>query len=113
MIQETKTLLSELDNTNLEKVTQFLTNISQTKVYQTIGVYNDNSQKTNFVENEHLSEHIAYNLIYRPGRAFFVNGICLNKGYLDNKRVGKLETELQQEIKQINLNNTKPSKIYN
>lgn len=54
--------------------------------FYTVGVYNDDSMKTNYVEEKHLASHIAYNIVMRPGRAFFVNFVCLNYGYLGEER---------------------------
>ena len=51
-------------------------------LHQTVGVYANGSFKRNAVKPEHLQDHIDYNLKMRPGRAFFVDGECLNRGYL-------------------------------
>lgn len=56
------------------------------KIHLTVGVYNDDSYKTNGVSDEHLESHIDYNLRSRPGRALFVDGECLNEGYLSKER---------------------------
>ena len=64
-------------------------------IHTTVGVYNNDSQKTNGVKSEDLAGHIWYNLNLRPGRAFFVDGYCLNKGYLDDERIEKLKEELK------------------
>jgi hypothetical protein len=70
------------------------------KIHTTIGVYNNGDIKTNGVSEEHLETHIQYNLDYRPGRAFFVNGECLNKGYLDDERIAEY-TEMFKDPKWI------------
>lgn len=53
----------------------------------TVGVYANDSYKTNVVKDEHLEDHIEYNMKMRPGRAFFVDGECLFKGYLSDERI--------------------------
>ena len=53
----------------------------------TVGVYANGQYKTNVVKEEHLQDHIEYNLKMRPGRAFFVDGECLNKGYLTDEKI--------------------------
>lgn len=62
-------LISRINGRNLE-------------YFYTVGVYNNNDTKSNHVAAKDLTNHIAYNLLYRPGRAFFVNFVCLNQGYL-------------------------------
>lgn len=57
------------------------------KIYTTVGVYGNGDYKTNGVSEEHIESHIQYNLDFRPGRAFFVEGKCLNKGYLNDEEV--------------------------
>lgn len=49
-------------------------------IHHTIGIYPNGEWKCNGVQSEHLAEHIAYNLRFRPGRTFYVDWICLNKG---------------------------------
>ena len=65
-------------------------------IHHTVGVYNDGSRKTNGVTSENLAGHIKYNLTLRPGRAFFVDGYCLNEGYLSHARCKEIEKELQE-----------------
>lgn len=64
------------------------------KIHHTAGYYCDGSYKTNGVKSEHLQDHIDYNLSMRPGRAFFVDGKCLNKGYLSDERCKEIEKSL-------------------
>ncbi len=64
-------------------------------IHHTMGVYNDGSRKHNGVTSENLAGHIRYNLRLRPGRAFFVDGMCLNEGYLDAERCKAVEAELE------------------
>jgi hypothetical protein len=65
-------------------------------IYHTMGVYNDGSRKHNGVSPAHLKEHIDYNLTARPGRAFFVDGVCLNNGYLSQERIDAITVELRE-----------------
>ncbi len=63
-------------------------------IHHTAGYYANGSSKTNGVKSENLAGHIQYNLRYRPGRAFFVDGVCLHHGYLDQERCEEIESEL-------------------
>lgn len=56
------------------------------KFYYGVGVYNNDSMKTNHIQDSHLPDHIAYNLVMRPGRALFINGVCIHRGYLSQER---------------------------
>ena len=49
-------------------------------IHTTIGVYPDGSRKVNGVSSENLADHIQYNIRFRPGRAFFVDGKCIYRG---------------------------------
>jgi hypothetical protein len=64
-------------------------------IHTTIGVYANGDRKTNGVPSEDLAVHIWYNLKMRPGRAFFLDGICLNNGYLNQEEVDRLEKEFK------------------
>lgn len=61
------------------------------KIHTTIGVYNNGDMKINGVKHENLADHVEYNKSYRPGRAFFVDGICVNRGYLTEERIKEYE----------------------
>lgn len=74
----------------------------------TVGVYHNQTFKKNVVRPEDLEHHIAYNLRMRPGRAFFVDGKCLNPGYLSKENCAEWETKIQQ----MNINSSVPSKQY-
>lgn len=52
--------------------------------------YNNGEYTDNGVRKEHLADHIQYNKKYRPGTALFINGVCLNYGYLGQERCDKL-----------------------
>lgn len=64
-------------------------------IHHTMGVYLNGDRVHNGVTSEHLAQHIDYNQTFRPGRAFFVDGVCLNKGYLTPETVAALIAELQ------------------
>jgi predicted Co/Zn/Cd cation transporter (cation efflux family) len=74
----------------------------------TIGVYASGSYKVNVVKPEDLSEHIAYNKVMRFGRALFVDGTCVNPGYLDEDQV----KEWEKIITQMRIDSSKPSLTY-
>lgn len=65
-------------------------------IHHTMGVYNDGSRKHNGVAPQHMESHIKYNLDNRPGRAFFVDGVCLNHGYLSQERIDVITAELRE-----------------
>ena len=64
------------------------------RIHHTMGVYNNGSRKHNGVAASDLAGHIEYNLAMRPGRAFFVDGVCKNVGYLGKERCDEIEREL-------------------
>lgn len=66
-------------------------------LFFTVGVYNNDSFKTNYVREEDLADHIAYNIIMRPGRAFYVNFVCLNRGYLGEQRALEWQEKLSKQ----------------
>lgn len=71
-----------------------------TKIHSTIGVYvgiqDRRHWKLNGVKEENLEAHIEYNKKWRPGRGFFVDGKCVNKGYLSDEDVERLEKEMAE-----------------
>lgn len=89
----------ELDLIEKHGLNGLLAEISemQPQLVWSVGVYNDDSRKQNYVAVEDLANHIAYNLSYRPGRAFFVNLHCLNQGYLGAKRADEWKERLRRE----------------
>lgn len=60
----------------------------------TVGVYTDDSYKHNIVAPEHLEGHIYYNKVLRPGRAFFVDGKCVNAGYLSDDKIAEWTSKI-------------------
>ena len=74
----------------------------------TIGVNSNDTYVVNIVEPEHLTNHIEYNKIMRFDRAFFVDGKCVNKGYLSDAKI----TEWTEKIAEMQFDTSKPSDIY-
>ena len=66
-------------------------------IHTTTGVYNNDERKTNGVPSEGLANHIKYNITRRPGRAFFLDGVCIHTGYLSDERCLEWEKKLQAE----------------
>ena len=62
-------------------------------IHHTMGVYSDGSRKHNGVDSEHLQVHIDYNKTMRFGRALFVDGKCVYKGYLSQEECDAIERE--------------------
>lgn len=58
-------------------------------IHHTVGVYPNGSMKTNGVDAKHLKDHIQYNLDYRPGRALFVDGVCVYEGNVSKETLAK------------------------
>lgn len=67
-------------------------------IHYTIGFYANGESKSNGVPSENLPAHIEYNLTKRPGRAFFVDGKCLNRGYLSEARCTQIEKEIAGRV---------------
>jgi hypothetical protein len=64
-------------------------------IHQTVGVYKNGDMKRNGVPAENLEAHIKYNLFWRPGRAFFVDGVCHNKGYLNDQEIAAAQEKIK------------------
>lgn len=56
-------------------------------MHVTVGVYNNNEYKYNIVFDRDLENHIEYNKTFRFGRALFVDGKCVNRGYLSDEQI--------------------------
>lgn len=67
-------------------------------IHTTIGLYADGSFKINGVLPDDLKSHIEYNLKYRVGRSFFVDGKCLNKGYQNDEEIQAFEDRIKKDI---------------
>jgi len=89
----------ELDNVEEQALDRLKTSVGQRPLefYHTVGVYNNDDKKENHVAAGDLAAHLVYNLQARPGRAFFVNGICFNYGYLGFERAAKYERRFAKE----------------
>lgn len=68
-------------------------------IHTTIGLYLNGDYVVNGVSSEDLNDHINYNIKYRFGRALFVDGECIHKGYFDNQ-LSRLE-EFAEKFKSI------------
>lgn len=56
-------------------------------MHVTVGVYKNNEYKYNIVLDRDLEKHIEYNKTFRFGRALFVDGKCVNRGYLSDEQI--------------------------
>ena len=66
-------------------------------VHTTIGVYLNGSYVCNGVKPEHLNDHILFNKMYRPGRALFVDGHCIHKGYLTEDYIERFQKKIIED----------------
>lgn len=73
-----------------------------------VGVYANGNHVINIVREEHISDHIDYNIHMRPGRALFIDGECINKGYLKDESVDKWK----EKIKEMNIDSSTSSERY-
>ena len=89
-----------MDLGKTEEVRKFLLGLPVKENYFSLGVYVDGSKKSNVVAAADLAKHIDYNLSMRPGRAFFVEGVCLNQGYLSREMINDLEGRCVGDINQ-------------
>ena len=87
--------LNGLAQRDRERVRAILPKIEEREIYSTIGVYNDGTRVKNGVNPDHLERHIEDNLRLRFGRALFLEGKCLNSGYLSRNRIKALELEFK------------------
>ena len=58
-------------------------------------VYINGDFYDNGVIKQHLYEQIKYNKECRPFSAFFVNGVCVHRGYLSKERCSEIEELIQ------------------
>lgn len=61
------------------------------------GVYPNGFHKDNGVHPDHLAEHLKYNVTWRPGRALFVDGKCVNFGGVGEERCREIEIALSEQ----------------
>lgn len=69
------------------------------KIHTTIGVYLNGDIRLNGVKSENLESHINYNKKNRWGRGLFVDGKCVNKGYLSDEQVQFYEKLFKSDSK--------------
>lgn len=67
------------------------------KIITCCGVYNNGDKVFNGVYEEDLPFHIQYNKDFRFGRALFVEGKCVHKGYLTQERCDAIEVEIKDK----------------
>ena len=69
-------------------------------IHTTVGIYLNGEWRVNGVHSDYLQKHIWYNKRHRPGRALFVDGECVHRGYFDEEEI----KEQQERIKHIHVN---------
>lgn len=79
-------LCEDIDNATINKTG---------KDHHMVGVYNNDEYKVNYVSSEELAAAIQFDLRYRPGRALFVDGFCLNEGCLGKERCEEYEKQIR------------------
>ena len=77
-------------------------------MHVTVGVYMNGQYKYNIVRDEDLENHIKYNKIFRFGRGLFVDGKCINQGYLSGEQV----RNWTKRISEMNIDMSKPTIPY-
>ena len=77
-------------------------------IHTTVGLYANGEFKINGVPSDKLARHIKYNMNHRWGRGFFLDGICIHKGYLDSHMVHEMELMLESDPKYKALVDTGP-----
>ena len=75
-------------------------------MHVTVGVYMNGVYKVNIVRDEDLEDHIQYNKKFRFGRGLFLDGKCINQGYLSveqvrnwEKRISEMEFDLTHDTR--------------
>ena len=66
------------------------------QIYTTIGVYLNEEYKINGVSEDNIYSHIGYNILNRGGRALFVNGRCVYKGYLSDEQINAFTAKIKE-----------------
>lgn len=61
------------------------------KIHTTIGIYANGERVVNGCPSDELADHITYNIKMRPGRALFLDGYCIHRGYLNREDITPLE----------------------
>ena len=78
------------------------------KNHVTVGVYQNGVYKHNIVRDEDLLSHIEYNKTFRFGRGLFVDGVCVNQGYLSGEQV----RNWTRRIREMTFDTSKPTIPY-
>ena len=65
-------------------------------MHVTVGVYMNGVYKVNIVRDEDLEDHIQYNKKFRFGRGLFLDGKCINQGYLSGEQVRNWEKRISE-----------------
>lgn len=65
------------------------------KIHTTVGAYKNGGYKVNGVPDLFLEDHIEYNKTWRFGRALFVDGKCVYRGYLTKEECDKVEEDIK------------------
>ena len=65
-------------------------------MHVTVGVYMNGVYKVNIVRDEDLEDHIQYNKKFRFGRGLFLDGKCINQGYLSGEQVINWEKRISE-----------------
>lgn len=77
-------------------IKEILKDLIPEKVYHSRRYYNNGDYIDNGVLVQHLEDHIDYNCKMRPGTALFIEGLCVNKGYLSKDRIDGIAIELKR-----------------
>jgi len=64
------------------RILAWIDKLPRRDLYHTRGLNANGTTQDNSVARMDLANHIEYNLTFRPGRALFVHGICVNTGGL-------------------------------
>lgn len=66
--------------------------------HKVVNVYTNEDFVIEEISKNKLIEHISYNKTMRFGRAIFVDGKCVHKGYLTKDQIKQWEVKLEKEI---------------
>lgn len=78
-------------------------------IHTCIGVYPDKSYKVNYISSERLAANIAYNLQFRLGRIYYVDGSPVSMGCMTLEAFRVFDSWAQENI----IQKIKPSTIEN
>lgn len=65
-------------------------------IHKIKGVYADGREVNKIVESEKLALELEYDIFNRSGRALFLDGICIHKGFLNVNAIDKIEKRLNE-----------------